>query len=432
MSSNYGKYPYISLAQLKNYLTITSSNEDARLSNLISYACGAVENYIGHEILSNSYSEVFDGGKSSVFVSRLPLQTIHTVTEYDGTAYRKLSNPQTDGSSVTRINSNHTLTHSGSPVLKTRYKKFGDSSGFFNGSTDFLYSPDSNDWFFGDSNFTIDMQIRANSYSANSVFLSQAADSDNIWSLGYDTTNGFTFRAVSAGTEVVNVTHAASTGYSANTFHHVEVVRSGSSWALYRDGVSIGTQTTSNVMPDISAALEFARQNVTSNYQYFNGFIDETRISHVARNTAAFTAPAYQYSTDDNTVLLVHFDGEDSISTFQDDHATGEDFLYYPETGEITKNIGDGTGDFGLTIIGASTFKNYPRGVRVSYKSGYDSGSVPNDLLMATMDYAKMLHKERQESQGFAFQGENVQNMPLSANFPPHIRRILDLYRVIM
>ena len=48
MSSNYGKYPYVTLAQIKNYLNITSSNEDARLSNLISFACGAVENYIGH------------------------------------------------------------------------------------------------------------------------------------------------------------------------------------------------------------------------------------------------------------------------------------------------------------------------------------------------------------------------------------------------
>ena len=432
MSSNYGKYPYVTLAQIKNYLNITSSNEDARLSNLISFACGAVENYIGHEVLSNSYSEVFDGGKASVFVSRLPLQNVHSIAEYDGTAYRKLKNPQSDGSSVTRIDSNHTITNSGGPILKTRYKKFGDSSVFFDGSDDYIYLADSNDWYFGDSDFTIDTQIRSNSYSANSIFISQAADGNNLWSLGYDTTNGFTFRAVSGGTEVVNVTHAASTGYSANTFHHVEIVRSGSSWNLYRDGTSIASQATSNVMPDISASLEFARRNVTSSYQYFNGFIDETRISHVARHTSTFTAPSYQHATDDDTVLLVHFDGANDTSSFQDDHASVEDFLFYPETGEVTKNIGDGTGDFGLTIVGAATFKNYPRGVRVTYKSGYDSGSVPNDLLMATMDYAKMLHKDRQESQGFTFQGENVQDRQLSSNFPPHIRRILDLYRVII
>lgn len=432
MSSNYGKYPFVSLVQIKNYLNITSSNEDARLSNLLAFACGAVENYIGHEVLSNSYSEVFDGGKSSVFVSRLPLQNVHSVTEYDGTAYRRLNNPQTDGSSVTLLNSNYTMTSSGGPILKTRYKKFGDSSAFFDGSDDFIYLADSDDWYFADSDFTIDMQVRSNSYAVNSIFMSQAADVNNLWSLGYDTTNGFTFRAVSAGTEVVNVTHAASTGYSANTFHHVEIVRSGSSWTLYRDGTSIGTQTTSNVMPDISAQLEIARQNVISNYQYFNGFLDETRISHVARDTAAFTAPAYQHSTDDNTVFLSHFDGANDTATFQDDHATIEDFLFYPDTGEINKNIGDGTGDFGLTIIGASTFKNYPRGVRVTYKSGYDSDSVPQDLLMATMDYIKMLHKERQESQGFTFQGESVQNVALSANFPAHIRRILELYRVVM
>lgn len=432
MSSNYGKYPYVNLAQIKNYLSITSTNEDARLSNLISYACGAVENYIGQEVLSNSYSEVFDGGRSSVFVSRLPLQNVHSILEYDGTAYRKLSNPQSDGSSVTKSSSNYTINHSGNPTLKTRYKKFGDSSAYFNGSSDYLYISDSNDWYFGDSSFTIDLQIRANSYSSNSTFISQSQDANNLWSLSYNTLNGMTFRAVSGGVELANVTHANTTGYVSNSFHHIEVVRSGSSWNLYRDGVSIGTQTSSNVMPDLNASLEFARQNVVGAYNYFNGFIDEVRISHVARNTTSFTSPSYQYSTDDDTKLLIHFDGEDNSTSFSDDHVTGEDYLFYPETGEITKNIGSGTGDYDLSVIAVSSFKNYPRGVRVNYKAGYNSGDVPQDLIMATMDYIKMLHKERQESQSFSLQGESVQDRQLSANFPPHIRRILDLYRVIM
>jgi hypothetical protein len=432
MSSNYGKYPYVSLAQVKNYLNITSSNEDARLSNLISYACAAVENYIGHEVLSNSYSEVFDGGSSSVFVSRLPLQNVYTLTEYDGTAYRRLNNPQADGSSVTRLGSNIVLTRNGGPVLKKRFKKFGESSAFFNGAVDYLSAPDSDSWYFGDAPFTVELQVRANSYSANTTFISQVADSNNFWTLGYNTTNGFTFRALSSGVEIANVTHSNTTGYTSNSFHHVAICRNGTSFNLYRDGVSLGSQTTSNVMPDINASLEISRQNVSSSYNYFNGFIDELRISHIARYSSNFVSPEYQFSTDDSTVLLIHFDGANDTSNFADDHSTVEQFVFYPNTGEVTRNVGDGTGNFNLTIVGASIFKNYPRGVRISYKGGYESGNIPNDLLLATMDYAKMLHKERQESQGFTFQGENVQDRALSSNFPPHIRRILDLYRVIM
>lgn len=432
MSSNYGKYPYITLAQIKNYLNITSANEDARLSNLISFACGVVENYIGHEILSNNYSEVFDGGRSSVFVSRLPLQNVHSVTEYDGYSYKRLNNPQSDGSSVTRLGSNAVITNYGNTILKTRFKKFGDSSCLFNGSTDYLSAPDSDKWYFGDSAFTIDLQVRSNSYSSNQTFVSQVADSNNYWSLGYDTTNGYNFRAVSAGTEVVNVTHANSTGYSANTFHHVEIVRDGSSFKIYRDGSQLGSQTSSNVMPDINGPLEIGRQNVTSTFNYFRGFIDELRVSLTARHSSAFIAPSYQHSTDDNTVLLMHFDGANDTTVFADDHATVENFLFYPNTGEITRNVGENAGDYNLSLVGAKIFKNFPRGVRVAYKSGYDAGTVPNDLALATMDYIKMLHKDRQESQGFTFQGENVQDRALSSNFPPHIRRILDLYRVIM
>lgn len=431
MSGNYGKYPYVSLAQTKNYLNITSSNEDARLSNLISYACGVVENYIGQEVLSNSYIETLNGGKASVFVSRLPLQTVYSLLEYDGTNYRKLNNPQTDGSSVTSINSNYSITINGGPKLKSRYKKFGNSSGFFDGTDDYLSIPDSNDWYFSDSDFTIDVQVRANSYQSNSVFISQTQDASNYWALGYNNVEGSYFKAYEGGVETINVSHSNTTGYTANTFHHFEIVRNSSSLSLYRDGTEIASQTTSNVMPDITGALEIARQNVSSSYNYFNGFLDEIRLSHIARNLSNFTSPAHQYSTDDDTKLLIHFDGENDSSSFSDDHSTQEDFLFYPETGKVTKNIGDGTGDFGLTIVGASIFKNYPRGIKVSYKAGYDSGNVPNDLILATMDYIKMLHKDRQESQSFSLQGESVKSVDLSGNFPSHIRRVLDLYRVI-
>ena len=429
--SSYGRYPYITINQVKNYLNIKSSNEDARLGNLMSYACAAVENYIGFEVLSNNYSETFDGGRASIFVSRVPLQTVYAVNEYDGYAYRRLSNPQTDGSSVTRLDSgNSVLTNFGNPKLKSRFKKFGDASVLFNGSTDYLSTGDSDNWYFGDSPFTIDLQIRSNSYSSNQTFVSQVGDSNNYWSLGFDTTNGYTFRALSSGIEVANVTHANTTGYISNSFHHVEIARSGSTFKIYRDGVELGLQNTANVMPDINGRLEIARQNTDPSYNYFKGFMDELRISLVARHTDDFTPPSFQHSTDDNTVLLVHFDGPNDTQQFSDDKATIEQFMFYPTTGEITRNVGENTGDYNLSIVGAYTFKNYPRGVKVDYKAGYNSGEIPYDLSLATLDYVKMLHKDRQESQGFTFQGENVQDRVLVSNFPPHIKRILDLYRI--
>ena len=431
MADNFGKYPYVSLAEAKNYLNITSNNENARLSNLIMYACGAVEHYVGYEILSNVHTDTFNGGTSYVYVNKLPLQDVYSIMEYDGTKYSKLNSPQTGGFAVDTNKGSYTINYNSAPVLKTRYKKFGTAAAFFDGVDDYLYIADSDDWYFSDSDFTIDLQIRSNSYSANSAYVSQVADSSNYWAMGYNTSLGYYFKAYSGGTEVINVVHNATTGYSVNTYHHVELVRNNSNFYLYRDGIEIGTQVTSNVLPDITGALEIARQNVSGSYDYYNGFVDELRVSHSARHVAAFTAPTYAYSTDDNTVLLVNFDGTGDTSSFTDSKSVGEDFVYNVSTGEISRAVGAGSGTLELSLAAATKFSNYANGVKITYKSGYETADVPYDIKLATLDYAKMLHKDRQESQMFSLQGENIQNMALSANFPPHIRRILDLYRII-
>ena len=40
---NLGKYPYVTLAQIKDYLTISSDKHDGSISNAISYATAVVE-----------------------------------------------------------------------------------------------------------------------------------------------------------------------------------------------------------------------------------------------------------------------------------------------------------------------------------------------------------------------------------------------------
>ena len=97
LDENLGKYPYVSLAQVKDYLSISSNTADARISNVIHYATGMVEHYIGQEVLANDYVEVFDGGKPSVMVSRLPLSNVYQVTEFNGEEDQVLDDPSTIG-----------------------------------------------------------------------------------------------------------------------------------------------------------------------------------------------------------------------------------------------------------------------------------------------------------------------------------------------
>ena len=46
LEENLGKYPFVTMEQVKDYLSISSNTADARLSNVINYATGMVEHYM--------------------------------------------------------------------------------------------------------------------------------------------------------------------------------------------------------------------------------------------------------------------------------------------------------------------------------------------------------------------------------------------------
>ena len=113
---NLGKFPYVTLADVKDYLNISSDTHNGTLTNAISYATAVVEHYIGQQVLANDYFEVFDGGATAVYVNRLPLNNVYTVAEYNGTDYVNLSNPTSTGLDVQtgEDRDNHTITNIGS------------------------------------------------------------------------------------------------------------------------------------------------------------------------------------------------------------------------------------------------------------------------------------------------------------------------------
>lgn len=88
---------HVTLAEFKDYLGINSTTYDARLSNLIVYASELVETYCSREFSNANVTEYHSGGRSSVFVSRLPVNNVWTLSEYDGTQYIPLVNPGSAG-----------------------------------------------------------------------------------------------------------------------------------------------------------------------------------------------------------------------------------------------------------------------------------------------------------------------------------------------
>jgi len=434
--------PYISLAEVKDYLQINSNTYDARLGSLISYACAVVESYIGREVKSNTYTETFDGGTTQVFVSRLPLNSVQSITEFNGTNHDYLVGPKNDGSFVADNFNNSDV--SSSAVLKTRRKKFGLSSAYFDGQSHIgISDPESDNqkFDFQTDDFTIEGYFRFEDISNTKTMISRGDSVSNKVELVFDPSLGAQSRAVSGGTETVNVHHftssASVTGYytaNTNTFQHYAVCRNDNTIRLFIDGNRVKTQTTSNTLPSLTHGsannLVIGKNNISGSENYFKGYADEIRVTIDSKYTESFTAPTSQLTTDDNTVLLLHMDGINGSNAVKDVSRSTPQFIWNAETGSIKRYVGGSSeGNPDISVIPEYTFRNYPRGVKVTYNAGYTT--IPQDLKVATLDYVKILHKQTQENAGYSLQGESGKQHTLSANFPPHIRRVLEMYRLM-
>lgn len=83
--------PLVSIEETKNFLDITSTKYDGRLSNIIVYATGLVESYCGRKFNLDDYTEYHDGGLPFVFVNNPPINNAYSVAEYDSTQYVPLT-----------------------------------------------------------------------------------------------------------------------------------------------------------------------------------------------------------------------------------------------------------------------------------------------------------------------------------------------------
>lgn len=434
-----GRNTYITLAQVKDYLSISSNTQDARLSNIISYATGVIEHYIGQEVLANYYTEIFDGGVSSVYVSRLPLNAVYQVSEFNGNEHVLLSDPSAYGSPVSTVGTSISFEFINDAHITEKVKRFGKSSLKVDSSDYIISNIVPERLQFGDTDFTIEMFVRVDDavITDNTIF-EMYSDSNNYMAFKLANQRGLSFTSVVDG--------VSTTVSGSNTFVEAQQFRK-KRWAhvaLSRDYSSETLKLFYNGNTIASAIYSQSDLTFTNNITIgstFKGYIDEVRISDSLRYTSNFTAPEYRFRPDKDTALLVHFDAKHNSKIAKDVHNAPAEYNYTRDTGEITKDTGTRglIGNFtstrksypSLTLSGPQAFQPFPSGVEVTYRAGYEAGSVPLDLQVATLDYVKLLYKQDQEKKGFSFEGERGDQFPLAGNFPPHIRRILDLYRII-
>jgi len=118
----------------------------------------------------------------------------------------------------------------------------------------------------------------------------------------------------------------ATTAFPQNAWTHLAIVQSGGTLTIYINGTSAGSGPVSIHPSDLGSTTEnwLGQSQFIPPYgtdPYFNGQIEEFRISNIARYTVDFApVSAVQFASDINTVALYHFN-EASGQTI--DNATG-------------------------------------------------------------------------------------------------------------
>jgi len=207
-----------------------------------------------------------------------------------------------------------TVTAAGNAKVSTAQSKFGGASALFDGTGDRLDITSSADLAFGTGAFTIEFWVRFVGRAGNQTFIDFRSGSNINILFGND--GGSVFLYVNGGYRIGR----SGTQFAAdNTWYHVALSRSGTSTKVFIDGtqvLSTYTDTNSYVGNDPSIG-----ENWRSSGFGVNGYLDEFRISNIARYTANFTAPTAAFVNDANTLLLIHANGTNNSTTFTDDNA---------------------------------------------------------------------------------------------------------------
>lgn len=190
-----------------------------------------------------------------------------------------------------------TVTAHGGAAISTTQYQFGASSCVFDGTGDYLTLADSNDWSFGSGDGTVDFWVRFSGAGLGTVqtIFSQAdtASTTNYFRFYWDgTVNKWKLFQNSPAWAM----EWADT--LDGNWHHIALVKSGSTFYVFRDGVSLGTQTNAGANANYTGLFSIGTlyTNNADQGDSLNAYLDEFRWSKgTARWTANFTPYTVPY-----------------------------------------------------------------------------------------------------------------------------------------
>jgi hypothetical protein len=191
-----------------------------------------------------------------------------------------------------------TITRFGDTKTLTAQSKFYGSSGFFDGTGDYLSAGSSSDYLFGTSDFTVEGWFYLTSDSTRQDLIGNYTDSTSGWGIGTSINVAGQIVVYYGNTIILD---SATRVWSPNTWNHFALTRSGTSLKLFVNGVNTTTTTNStNIAATAYNTLIGAVTSIsTGSAQLFcTGYIQDFRIyKGLAKYTSNFTPPSATQNT---------------------------------------------------------------------------------------------------------------------------------------
>ena len=188
----------------------------------------------------------------------------------------------------------HTVTAAGNAQLDTAQYKLGTASLLCDGTNDYAYAADSDDWDFGTGDFTIQFFVRFNSVASGQTLIAHGGRGNDVTDYAGWKITWFTNNTLYWGLQLGSTSYAKTFAWTpvADTWYHVALCRVSGVLRAFVDGVQIGSDQS--VTQDINqGAYQLKIGTAEDGSQDFNGWLDEICI-HKGQGlySTTFTPPA--------------------------------------------------------------------------------------------------------------------------------------------
>jgi hypothetical protein len=182
----------------------------------------------------------------------------------------------------------------GNAQVSTAQSKFGGSSLLFDGTGDSLVTRNILPTQLQTGDFTIECWAYFNSVSSGTILDKRNGTTRGIL-IYFPSSGNLNLAAGDSNASAFEITFTKS-GITTSTWYHIAFVRSGSNFYAFVDGAQISASQSSSMTID-DAAANFYIGAFNDGSEALNGYIQDFRITKIARYVQPFTPPTQAFQT---------------------------------------------------------------------------------------------------------------------------------------